>query len=318
MLDRPGIKVHVDRHLCDARELMRPAVRESFDGVLRERSLLTPDPAPYFGPLGHPLFELPVWVASRLGAEGTAIPEEVLSDVLGVSALGYLHVRAQDDWLDGATREDPALIALAEALMALCTRLLVPVVGSADRFWTFYAEVVTAYAESLVAAESLRTGAEPGGRSDFEQLLAQSRPLVIPAAALLARADRWELLPALEEFVFTATAASQLVNDLTDVYRDRERGHPTWTLEAIGPAGADELWTELTDPAHGPGEGRMQERINEALAFHERSAGAARALAPTAADGWIADRRAMLDGLLGTLRRTLVASFVRQLSGSDG
>jgi hypothetical protein len=315
MLDRPGIKVHVDRHLHEARDLMRPAVRGSFDGVLRERSLLTSDPAPYFGPLGHPLFELPVWVASRLDAEGTGIPEEVLSRVLGVSALGYLHVRAQDDWLDGASREDPALVALAEALLALSTRLLAPVVGSSDRFWTFYAEVVTAYAESLVAAEALRRRATPVGRSDFEQLLVQSRPLVIPAAALLARADRWELLPALEEFVFAATAASQLVNDLTDVFRDRRRGHPTWTLEAIGPAGADELWTELTDPAHGPGEGRMQERINEALSFHERSADAARVLAPMAAEGWIADRRAALEGLLGSLHGTLVATFVRQLSG---
>jgi hypothetical protein len=318
MLDRPGIKVHVDRHLCEARELMSLAVRDSFDRVLRERCLLTADPAPYFGPLGHPLFELPVWVASRLGQEGTDIPEVVLSDVLGVSALGYLHVRAQDDWLDGPTREDPTLVALAEALMAMCPRLLMTVVGPSDRFWAFHAEVLTAYAESLVYAAALRERGAPVRRSNFEQLLAQSRPLVIPSAALLERADRWDLLPALEEFVFTATAASQLVNDLTDLFRDRRMGHSTWTLEAIGAAEADGLWTELTHPSSGQHEGRIQERINEALSFHERSAGAAQVLTPRAADGWIADRRSMLEGLLGSVRGTLIATFVRQLSGSDG
>src|SRR5688572_13323008 len=118
MLDRGSIKLHVDRHLCAALDVVPPEVRRVFEGVLRERSLLTPDQAPYFQPLGHPLFELPVWVAGRLGDEGVDVPEEVVSDVLGVSALGYLHVRAQDDWLDADSRDDSALIALAEALLA--------------------------------------------------------------------------------------------------------------------------------------------------------------------------------------------------------
>ena len=316
MLDRQGIKCHVDRHLFEAREMMPPSLRESFERMLGERSLLTPDLAPYFGPLGHPLFELPVWVADRLGGEGIDIPETALSDVLGVSALGYLHVRAQDDWFDAPSREDPSLVALAESLMALCNRLLVPVVGPSPRFWAFYAEVLNAYAESLLRSEALRTSVTPVGRTDFEQVLAQSRPLVLPSAALLDRAGQWQLLPALEEFVFTATAASQLVNDLTDVYRDRTMGHRTWTLEAVGPAEADGLWTELTGPSSDPHDGRIQERIGEALAFHERSALAARALAPTAAEGWLADRQAVLEGLLDSLRGILLATFVRQLSGS--
>ena len=53
-------------------------------------------------------------------------------------------------------------------------------------------------------------------------MLVQSRPLVIPSAALLDRANCWQLLPPLEEFIFAATAATQLLNDLADLYRDRE------------------------------------------------------------------------------------------------
>jgi hypothetical protein len=317
MLDRGSIKFHVDRHLRSALDVLPPSLRESFEAVLVERSLLTPDPAPYFQPLGHPLFELPVWVATRFGDEGADIPEEVVSDVLGISALGYLHVRAQDDWLDASSREDPRLVALAEALVALANALLASVVGPSPRFWAFYAQVMTAYAGSLVHAEELRKSAAPVGRSDFEQLLAQSRPLAIPTAALLDRADRWDLLSRLEEFVFTATAASQLVNDVTDLYRDRTRGHRTWTLEVVGASDADRLWTELA-ASTGEHPGRLRERIGEALSFHERSARAAYALAPTAAESWIADRRERLDGLLGELRGSLLTAFIGRLTRPAG
>jgi hypothetical protein len=317
MLDRGSIKLHVDRHLMAALDVLPPRLRESFEGVLRERCLLSPDPAPYFRPLGHPLFELPAWVAARLGEEGVDMPDEVLADVLGVSVLGYLHVRAQDDWLDGVAREDPGLVALAEALLALSNRLLVSVVGSSPRFWAFYAEVMTVYAGSLLRADELRKGGAPIGRSDFEQLLAQSRPLAIPTAALLDRADRWDLLGPLEEFVFAATAASQLVNDLTDLYRDRTMGHRTWTLEVVGASEADQLWTELAGSPSGQA-GQLHERIEEALSFHERSACAALALAPTAAMGWITDRRAMLESLLGDLRGSMLTAFVARLARPTG
>jgi hypothetical protein len=314
MPDRHEIKLHVDRHLLEAREMMLPRVRNAFDRLLRERGLLTPDPAPYFGPLSHPLFELPVWVAHRLNDEGAEIPEEALADVLGVSALGYFHARAQDDWLDGDSKDDPTLIAVAEALIAVCNRLLVSVVGSSPRFWQFYSQILNEYSESLLdMAESRRTDS-PVSRTTFERHLAQSRPLVIPAAALLDRADRWQLRHGLEEFVLTATATSQLFNDLTDLYRDRRMGHRTWTIEAVGESGADRLWLEVAGAPNAEEGGRIRERIGQALFFHERSALAARALALTAAETWLMDRRALLEGLLGSLRANLLTTFVRRLA----
>jgi hypothetical protein len=231
-----------------------------------------------------------------------------------VSALGYLHTRAQDDWLDGSAREDPTLVALAEALVALCSRRLAALVGASTRFWDLYDEVMAGYAETLLHTDELRAEAATPGRSTFEQLLAQSRPLVLPSAALLDRADRWPQLAHLEEFVFAATAASQLVNDLTDVYRDRKMGQRTWTLEALGGAAADQLWADVLGTSSGEGAGRLEERVAAALSFHDRSARAARTAGLTAAEGWLSDRRAALEGLAGSLRSNLLTAFLQRLA----
>jgi len=315
MIDRQEIKIVVDRHLSEARKAMSPRVRRGFDSLLQERRLLEPDPAPYFEALGHPLFELPVWVAGRLKDEGVQTPVETLADVLGISALGYLHARAQDDWLDGASREDPTLIALAESLLALCNRLLVSVVGSSSRFWAFYCEVLNDYAESVLHTDELRRCEAPVSRSTFEELLAQSRPLIIPSAALLDRADRWDLCPHLEEFVFSAVAAAQLFNDLTDIFEDRQMGHRTWTIEAIGDPDADQLWAEVAGVSEGREGGKIGERVREALLFHQRSAQAARSLGLTVAEDWIVNRRIALEELPRSLRANLRSAFIQRITG---
>ena len=315
MLDRHEVKLHVDRHLLEARATMLPRVRSAFDRLVRERRLLSPDPEGYFGPLGHPVFDLPVWMARRLNDEGIEIPREELSDLLGVSVLGYLHARAQDDWLDSGSNEEPMLIAVAEALIALCSPLLASVVGTSAKFWRFYAQVMNAYAESLLDAAEVRRTDAPISRSTFERLLTQSRPLIIPSAALLDRADRWQLLDHLEEFVFTATASSQLFNDLTDLYRDRRMGQRTWTTDVVGESGADDLWVELAGTWNMQ-QGKIQERIGTALLFHERSARAAQAMELTAAETWLRERQAALEGLLGSLRENLLATFVRRMAES--
>jgi hypothetical protein len=315
MIDRAEIKVLVDQHLTEARNAMLPRVRTAFDDLLQQRRLLEPDPAPYFEALGHPLFELPVWIVGRLRDDGFQTPVDTLSGVLGISALGYLHARAQDDWLDGTSREDPTLIALAESLLALSNRLLVSVVGSSSRFWGFYCEVLNDYAESLLHTDELRRCEAPVSRSTFEQLLAQSKPLVIPSAALLDRADRWDLCPHLEEFVFSAVAAAQLFNDFTDIYQDRQMGHRTWTIETIGDSEADHLWMEVTDVSEGRERGRIAERIRAALSFHQRSAHAAQKLGLTASEEWLTDRRLALEGLPRSLGANLRSAFVRRLAG---
>ncbi|MGY1603660.1 hypothetical protein [Geodermatophilus sp. SYSU D00815] len=315
MLDRRETRLLVDQHLRAAADAMPARLRRSFGRLVRERGLVGADPDAFPGPLEHPVLELPVWVADRLDAEGTGVDGGDLADVLGVSILGYLHVRAHDDWLDSAARDDPALVALAEALLAACDRLLGPVVGPSRRFWQLRAEVLTAYGESLLQTQELRSRRAPVPRAVFEELLAQSRPLVLPSAALLDRAGRWELLPALEEFVFAATAAAQLVNDLTDVFRDRRNGHRTWTLQDVGESAADGLWTEVAGTPRA--QGRIHGRVAEALRFHERSALAARELVAARADAWLTERRAALEGLPAALHDGLVRSFVRRLGAPD-
>ena len=278
MLDHDEIKSCVDRHLTEAREMMLPRVQAAFDEILRERKLLTSDRTPYFDAFGHPLFELPVWVANRLRGEGAEIPAEVLADVLGCSTLGYFHIRAQDDWLDAEGPPDPTLIALSEALLAMCNRLLAATVGSSTRFWNYYSEVITAYAESMLHTAHVRTSRAPITQATFERLLHQCRPLVLPTAALLDRADRWSMRPELEEFVFAATATSQIFNDLTDLFRDCQSGQRTWTAEKVGDDAPERLWSEVLHAQYVPDPGPLQERIDAALVFHQRSARAAQSI----------------------------------------
>ena len=197
-------------------------------------------------------------------------------------------------------------------LSLVCNQLLASVVGASARFWRYYSQILNEYAESLLDVAEVRRTNAPISRSTFERLLAQSRPLVIPSAALLDRADSWHLCDHLEEFVLTATASSQLFNDLTDLYRDRDRGHRTWTTDIVGESAADELWLEVAGEASNEQQaGRISERIRTALSFHERSARAARALELTAAGTWLTDRQAALEGLLGSLRGNLLATFVQ-------
>lgn len=318
MWARGGIKGRVDQHLIDARSSLPPRLRAAFKDLLAERRLLTPDPAPYFGVLGHPLFELPMWLGERLRDDGAHVTDDDLSNALGVSALGYLHARAHDDWLDatqagGAQPGGIALVALAEALLARCTRLLVGITRDSVEFWARHGEIMDAYAEALLHTAELRYGQARITRATFEALLAQSRPLAIPSLALLDRAGRWDLAPLVEEFVFTATAASQLFNDLTDSFRDREAGHRTYAGERLDVAGSEQVWRELLDARPGA----FAECVAEALAFQDRAARAARRLGLHEGERWLLARREALEGLAGSIRQELLIAFTERLAASD-
>jgi hypothetical protein len=314
MIDRREIKSQVDGHLSTARDNMLPRVQTAFDRLTRKHGLLTTDIDPYFAVLGHPLFELPIWVSERLRTLGIQTSEQQLADILGVSALGYLHVRAQDDWLDGVSRQDPTLLGLAEALLASCHRLLISTAGTSGRFWDFYAGVLNSYAESLLYTDELRTTGAKITRGDFDQMLAQSRPLVIPSAALLDHADCWQLLPRLEEFIFASTAAIQLLNDLMDLYRDRRLGQRTWTLEIVGEYGADLLLLDVPRTVSQGTESGVREVVKKSLQFHDRSAAIAEDLGLTAAESWLEDRRAILTNLLDLFQERLLLAFSQRIS----
>jgi hypothetical protein len=314
VIDRREIKSHVDMHLAAARSSMLPRVRAAFDRLTCKHGLLADAIDPYFSVLGHPLFELPIWVAERLRSAEIHTSDQQLADVLGVSALGYLHVRAQDDWLDAASRQDPTLVGLAEALLVSCHRLLISAVGTSGRFWDFHTGVLNSYAESMLHTNELRTTDAKITRECFGQVLAQSRPMVIPSAALLDRANCWQLLPRLEEFIFAATAVTQLVNDLTDLYRDRRMGQRTWAIETVGDSGTDRPWHDVLEAMNGGGHGGFQKVIANSLHFHDRSAALAEGLGLAAAEGWLAERRTILMNLQGPLKEHLAAAFLQRIA----
>ena len=68
----------------------------------------------------------------------------------------------------------------------------------------------------------------------FDRVLNRSQPLVLPGAALLSVADRWELLEPLQTFVRHTVRSGQLVDDLMDCLQDVERSRYTWVVRRLG------------------------------------------------------------------------------------
>ena len=72
------------------------------------------------------------------------------------------------------------------------------------------------YAGAMARQEHLRSVGGATTREDFERIVGQSQPLIVPSLALLARAQRWDLSAGLDEFVLCAVSAAQMYNDLLD------------------------------------------------------------------------------------------------------
>jgi hypothetical protein len=79
----------------------------------------------------------------------------------------------------------------------------------------------------------------------------------------------------------------------------------------------DGVWLEVARPSSGQEVGRIQERIDAALLYHQQAARAARALELTAAETWLTDRQVALEGLLRSLQGNLLATFVRRMTESS-
>lgn len=181
-------------------------------------------------PMAQPLVASPLWAAE---AAGDVVERRVLEDVVSASALGYLHVRAHDDFFDEGSGEPHQVMMLGDALLARASALLAAHVRS-PRFWSRYAELLVAYADAMLLERELLAGRRPYDAATFAAVLRRSGPLLIPGAAVLAIADEWHRAAAFEEVLSQATRALQLVNDLTNAPRDLANGNRTWVLHRLG------------------------------------------------------------------------------------
>jgi len=136
----------------------------------------------------------------------------------------------------------------------------------------------------LLERSLMRVGATYGAH-EFDLVLGRSRPLVLPGAAMLDVAGRWDLVRPLQRFVHHAVRAAQLVDDLLDCETDRAAGRLTWVVRRLG---GDVSAAEM---AHTLLAGGIDEIVDDALGDVDASDAAAAEVGMVDARAWLDARR---------------------------
>lgn len=237
-LGRPGEpgEAEVRRRLSAFRQRLGPELSAVFDALAARLGLFrSSEREGYFShPMALPVLELPQWVAARTSRQGAAIAPMAVANLVEAAAVGYLHVRVQDDWFDEAVGEPGAVMMLSDALFARHQALLAREIPFGSAFWERFEEIWLGYGEAMLLERRLHKGTEPYDARAFRRVLARSRPLVLPPAAALFVASHPEDVEALERFSAALVAAHQLFADLLDAEKDQEHGNRTHVLFRLG------------------------------------------------------------------------------------
>lgn len=215
------------RALRAFQDALPPGLRAAFERLEGRAHVLSARPPGYFlHPLALPILELPAWA----GAEG-----EGLRAAVEAAALGYLHVRAQDDLLDEAAGDagevmllaDALLLAHVDALRAACPDpALRPLILSR---WQ-------AYQEAMLLERALKRGACALDEAAEQQLHDRSLPMLLPPAAALLARGQGARIRQLEILLRLLAAAHQLQMDLIDVEKDAAQPGANLAVARLGGA----------------------------------------------------------------------------------
>lgn len=265
-----------------------------FDALAARLRLFEGGPgAGYFShPMALPVLQLPRWIAARYGDPGAPL----VVNLAEAAAVGYLHVRVEDDWFDEAIGDPGASMILSGALFARHQALLARELAPASAFWGLFEEVWLGYAEAMLFERRLHQGLRAHDAEAFQQVLARSRPLVLPAAAALFALGREAELPALEALVAALVAGHQLFADLLNIEKDRALGNTTHVLFRLGALGSDGAVVAGGDPGAAAlrvalfVHGGFEAIVDEARAELARAGAAAATLGLPAASRFIEAR----------------------------
>jgi hypothetical protein len=184
---------------------------------------------PHLNVLGHPLFELPLWLADATGG----VDRSVLLDICESSLCGYLSVRAEDDYFDGHWDDAYAAMMLSTVFRVRHQVLLAPLVH--DRpFWMRFESLWQGYGEAMLLEWALHDAGRQYGRNEFDKVLNRSQPLEIPGDAVLSFTGHWDRSFALSKLVRHLTKATQLFDDFMDAPNDLAAGNFTWVVRRLG------------------------------------------------------------------------------------
>jgi hypothetical protein len=282
-------RVHgeIQSRLREMRVRLAPPLVPAFDSLIERRGFLSDDIDTFFHPLGQPIAAFPMWVAAAVGDDD----QGRLLDVIEATVAGYLYVRVHDDRLDEGIGDPDDALFLADSFLVRHQVLLARHVGASARFWTLFEDVAGEYGAAMLLERSLLRAGAAYGRTEFDAVLGRSRPLVLPGAALLDIADRWEVLEPLRQFVHHAVRAAQLVDDVLDCHVDAAAGRHTWVVRRLQrDGGVAAMGRNLVA-------GELDEIVFEVLADLDAAAGYARSVGMADASEWLAARRAAVVAL---------------------
>lgn len=187
---------------------------------------------PHLNVLGHPLFELPIWL-DRATADSGELGRDTLLDICESSLCGYLSVRAEDDYFDGDWDDARGAMMLSGFFRARHHALLAPLVSD-RRFWLRSESLWQAYGEAMLLERSFHEADMHYGPEEFERVLDRSQPLEIPCNAVLSIKGCPDTTGQLAELVRHLTRATQLFDDFVDAPDDLAAGNFTWMVRRLG------------------------------------------------------------------------------------
>ena len=280
----------------------------AFDEPAARLKLFAEDgPGYFFHPLALPVLQLPVWVAGVAARQGSEVPEQAVADAVESAVTGYLHVRVQDDLLDEGTGAPGRAMLLAEAFLVRHHVLLARTVPGDSDFWPLYEERWLSYGDAMLWEERLHAGAALYDREAYERVLERSRPMVLPAAAVLARAGLSRLVGDVDRFVVLLTTAHQLYTDLIDAEKDLRNGNLTWLVRRFGGAeSAETLRRRLYL------EGGFDEVIREVGDLHDEAQRTAEGLGMPEASGFLQARREHAESVQQEVFRTVFEEIFKK------
>lgn len=286
-----AVRAAVDRPLLALRERLGPRLRPRFDALCARQGWLTGETGRYTAAVSQPVVVLPLLLAEALGS-----PLPVLEESLASAIVGYAAVRVHDDWLDeDVGADDPhATALLSHSLFAAHQAATARAAGDRPAFWAFFDRTWQDYSDAMLLERDLLRGGEAGpyDAAAFDRVLLRSRPMALPPATLLARADALERLPALVRLVDAVARASQLLDDSLDLVEEFDAGRFNHLVQRFG--GAHGRAALLAGWALG-GFATVLEEADVALAAAQAGADEL-GIGPGFAE-FVASRRALMDRL---------------------
>ncbi len=255
---------------------------------------------------------IPIWLHAALGDRRTG-RRDLAGALWGQYAL-FLHVRLQDDLLDGRY-DDLRLLFIADLLLLESLEAFQRLPGLDERFWAFYGDCLRRTIEGgyRVGALERRPGAF---RTRDLALHARVNSIFkVGAAAVAWLHGREPDLAWISRLQDQLAITNQIEDDLRDLPSDLRSGRYTWVANTLLGARAGERITRRHAARRLAGALLRPERGARIVAQLRRSARAAAAAVPPSAPRAIHELVRAIEAAPGKLERRMHEARVRWLFG---